>query len=67
MEIMCSEENKCVRIWQVWMTKDGQRVEIVCIHGGHTDEPFQVRYAGRQHYWAFRFEWLDYLISKECM
>ena len=46
------------------MTKDGQRVEIVSLHGGHTDEPFQVRYAGRQHYWAFRFEWLDYLISK---
>ena len=64
MEIMCSEENKCVRLGQVWMTKDGQRVEIVCLHGGHTDEPFQVRYAGRQHYWAFRFEWLDYLISK---
>ena len=49
---MCSDNEKCVKLGQIWMTKDGQRVEIVCLHGG-------------QHYWAFRFEWLDYLISKE--
>lgn len=63
MEIMCSEENKCVRLGQVWMTKDGQRVEIVSLHGGHTDEPFQVRRAGSLHNWAMNFHRLDYKIS----
>ena len=47
---MCSDNEKCVKLGQIWMTCDGQRVEIVCLHGGHTDEPFQVRYAGGQHY-----------------
>lgn len=46
------------------MTMLGQRAMIVCLHGGYTDYPFQVRYAGDSHMYAIDYDELDYLISK---
>lgn len=46
------------------MTICGKRAMIGCLHGGYTDCPFQVRYAGDSHMYAIDFDDLDYLISK---
>lgn len=65
MEIMCSEENKCVRLGQVWMTKDGERVQVFGVFQLEEHYLLSVRHAGDKFLVAIVDVELDYLISGE--
>lgn len=65
MEITCSEENKSVKLGQIWMTKDGERVQVFGIFQLEEHYLLSVRYAGDKFLVAIVDVELDYLISGE--
>lgn len=53
---------KVVRLGEVWYTKLGIG-QITVLHGGYTDRPFQVRFAGSQFLWALDYDDLCWKIG----